>query len=191
MNWLDFVLAAIVLWSVVTAFRKGISRELIGFATVVAALIMGAWFYGSVGYYLLPYLKTRALANLAGFFVVFCGVIVVGSTIGQFAKRMMKTVGLGFFDRLMGAAFGFARGMLIAVAVVMAIMAFAPRAKPPRAIVDSSLAPYVMDAARVCAAIAPHELREGFQNSYGEIRSLWGDTLRKGIRALPEKNKGK
>ncbi|MFB3826940.1 MAG: CvpA family protein [Bryobacteraceae bacterium] len=191
MNWLDLLLAALVLWSVVTAFRKGISRELIGFATVIAAIIAGAWFYGSVGYYLLPYLKTRALANLAGFLAVFCGVILVGSGIGQFAKRMMKTVGLGFFDRVMGAVFGFARGLLISIALVMAIMAFAPGDKPPRSVVNSRLAPYVMDAARVCSAIAPHELRDGFQKSYGEIRNVWGNTLRKGIRALPSQNKEK
>lgn len=189
MNWLDVVLAVLVLWSVVTAFRKGISRELVGLASIVAALFLGAWFYGSVGYYLLPYVNSRPVANMAGFFVVFAGVWLVGGLVGQVMKRMMKTVGLGFFDRLLGAGFGFARGILLAIAVVMAIMAFAPGRRAPQAVVHSRLAPYVIDSARVCAAMAPYELKQGFRNSYDEIRSIWDQTLRTGMRVLPSKSK--
>jgi len=189
MNWLDIVLAILLLWSVVTAFLKGMSREVVGLITVIAALLLGAWFYGMVGFHLQPYVKSRPAANLLGFFIVFCAVWLVGGGIGYLMKRMMKKVGLGFFDRMMGAAFGLARGMLLAIALVMAMMAFTPGGHAPKAVLHSRLAPYVIDAARVSAAMAPYELKEGFRSSYREIKYTWNETLRSGVRALPGKSK--
>ena len=57
MNWLDVVLGLIVVASVVASFRKGLSREVIGLASVCVALLLGIWLYGFVGGYLVPYLK--------------------------------------------------------------------------------------------------------------------------------------
>jgi hypothetical protein len=53
------------------------------------------------------------------------------------------------------------RGVLIAVAIIMGVMAFSKDGAPPRAIEESRVAPYVSQAARVFAAMAPHELKEG------------------------------
>ncbi len=41
-------------------------------------------------------------------------------------RRTVKAVGLGLVDRLLGAAFGFIRGGLLGVAILMAISAFLP-----------------------------------------------------------------
>jgi membrane protein required for colicin V production len=43
MNWLDIVLLLILVVSVFTSFRKGLSRELIGLVSVVLGLLLGAW----------------------------------------------------------------------------------------------------------------------------------------------------
>jgi len=189
MNWLDIVLLILVGGSVVSAFLKGFSRELVGFVAVIAALVLSAWFYGTVSGYLLPYLSSRAVANFVGFIVVFCAVLALGGLVGRLLKSLMKVAGLSFLDRLLGAAFGFARGFLVAVALLVAIMSFAPDRKVPRAVVESRLAPYVMDAARACASMAPYELREGFRNSYEEVRTIWRGSLRKGSRLLPRNDK--
>jgi membrane protein required for colicin V production len=189
MNWLDIVLLIVLLVSVVAAFRKGLSREVVGMVTLVAALVLGTWFYGFAGGYLAPYLSSRGLANFVGFLIVFFGVLMAGALVGYVINRFMKAVGLSFFDRALGGVFGFVRGMLISIAVVMAIMAFVPGRRPPQAVVESRLAPYMVDAARVCAAMAPYELRQGFRQSYEEVKSAWNNALRKGIQALPSKEK--
>ena len=71
MNWLDIVLAVILLASVLSSFRKGLSREVISLVSVCLALLLGIWLYGSAAVYLLPYLRLRQTANFAGFAVVF------------------------------------------------------------------------------------------------------------------------
>ena len=50
-------------------------------------------------------------------------------------------------------------------------MAFSPK-PPPRSVVQSRLAPYVIDAAHVCAYLAPREVREGVRQSY-ESQEAW------------------
>ncbi len=76
MNWLDVVLLLILAGSMFTSFRKGLSREIIGLVSVVLALLLGIWFYGTAGAFLLPYLSSRAAANFGGFLLVFCGVML-------------------------------------------------------------------------------------------------------------------
>ena len=114
MNWLDAVLAIIVVASVAASFRKGLSREIIGLASVVLGLVLGSWFYGNVAAYLIRYLSSRGLANFAGFLIVFCGVVVAGGIASAIVGKFLKVTGLSFFDHLLGAAFGVVRGALVA-----------------------------------------------------------------------------
>ena len=185
MNWLDIVLAIILLASVVAGFRRGLSWQIIGLVSVVLALLLGIWFYGNIGYYLLPYASSRSLANAGGFAVVFCGVLLLGVLVSFVVGRFLKVTGLSVVDHLLGAGFGVLRGLVFAIAIIMGVMAFSRGDKPPETIVNSRLAPYVVDAARMFAAMAPHELKEGFRRTYAQVKAAWSDALEKGIRKLP------
>ena len=185
MNWLDIVLAIILLASVVAGFRRGLSRQIIGLVSVVLALLLGIWFYGNIGYYLLPYASSPSLANAGGFAVVFCGVLLLGVLVSFVVGRFLKVTGLSVVDHLLGAGFGVLRGLVFAIAIIMGVMAFSRGDKPPETIVNSRLAPYVVDAARMFAAMAPHELKEGFRKTYAQVKAAWSDALEKGIRKLP------
>jgi membrane protein required for colicin V production len=185
MNWLDIVLALILFASVVAGFRRGLSRQIIGFVSGLLALLLGIWFYGTVGFYLLPYASSRTLANAGGFVIVFCSVLVLGAVVSHIVGRFLKVTGLSAVDHLLGAGFGVLRGLLFAIALMMLVMAFSQRDKPPEAIVHSRMAPYVVGAARVFVAMAPRELKEGFRKSYDQVKSAWSDALVNGIRKLP------
>ncbi|HTT64769.1 MAG TPA: CvpA family protein [Bryobacteraceae bacterium] len=190
MNWLDVVLLLVLAGSVVTSFSTGLAREVVGLVSLVAALVLAIWFYGTAGSFLQPYVSSPGVANFCGFLMVFCGVLVLGALVGRVLGRMMKVAGLSFVDRLLGAGFGIVRGLLISIALVLALLAFTPGKSPPNAVVHSKVAPYVIDAARVCAAVAPHELKDGFRKSYEQVKTVWGNALRKGIRAVPDAGKG-
>jgi uncharacterized membrane protein required for colicin V production len=190
MNWLDIVLLIILAASVLTSFRKGFSRELIGLISVVLALLLGSWFYGPVGVLLAPYLSSRAAANFTGFLLVFMGVILVGALVSWIVGKFLRVTGLSIFDHILGAGFGAVRGTLISVALIMGIMAFSPGSQPPASVVDSRMAPYVVQGARVFAAIAPRELKDGFRKTYDQVRAAWESALERGLHAEPRKEKG-
>ena len=189
MNWLDVVLLLIVGASVVTSFRKGLSREIIGLISVALAILLGVWFYGTAGALFEPYLSSPAAAHFAGFVVVFGSVLLLGAIVGAIVGKFLKVTGLSIFDHVLGAVFGLARGVLIGIAFIMGIMAFSSSANPPASVVDSRTAPYVVDAARLIASIAPHELREGFRKSYTQVKSAWEKTLDNGNHRLPNAEK--
>jgi membrane protein required for colicin V production len=185
MNWLDFVLVLILAASAVAGFRRGLSRQIIGLVSGVLALVLGIWLYGTAGFYLLPYASSRTMANAGGFAVVFCTVLLLGAMVSFVVGRFLNVTGLSIVDHLLGAGFGLLRGLVFAVAIIMGVMAFSRGDIPPAAIVNSRMAPYVVDAARVVAAMAPHELREGFRRTYAQVKAAWSDALDKGIRKLP------
>lgn len=179
MNWLDVLLLLILAGSVFTSFRKGFSREVIGLVSVVLALVLGIWFYGTAGAYLIPYLSSRSAANFGGFLLVFCGVLLIGSLVSFVVGKFLKVTGLSIFDHALGAAFGAIRGIVISIALIMAIIAFSPSGQPPGSVVHSRMAPYVTGAASVFAAIAPHELKQGFHETYTHVKDTWHAALSK------------
>jgi len=191
MNWLDFVLAILLIASGVAGLRRGFTRQIIGLVSGVLALLLGIWFYGTVGFYLMPYTSTRTLANAGGFAVVFCGVLLLGAVVSFVAGRFLKVTGLSIVDHLLGAGFGLLRGLVFAIALVMGVMAFSRGDNPPQAIVNSRIAPYVVDAARIVAGMAPHDLKEGFRRTYAQVKTAWSDTLQKGIRSRQSEEKKK
>ncbi len=190
MNWLDVLLSIILAASVAASFRKGLAREIIGLASVVLALLLGCWFYGSMAAYLTRYLSSRGLANFAGFLIVFCGVVIAGGVVSVIVGKFLKVTGLSFFDHLLGAAFGIVRGCLVAAAVIMAVLAFAPGDAPPHAIVNSRLAPYAASTARIFVAMAPRELKDGFQKTYAEASEAWKHALEERTHKAPGTDKG-
>jgi membrane protein required for colicin V production len=177
-NWLDYLLLAILLFSVVMSARKGFSREIIGLAAALLALVLGMWFYGLAGSFLIPYVSSDRVANLIGFLLVVFGVMLVGSMLGWIVSRFLRTVGLSFFDRLLGAGFGLARGLLIAIAMLTAYMAFGPEVDSKTvsaSVLNSRIAPYVLDASDLFVAVAPMELKSSFLKQYAQMKLLLED----------------
>jgi membrane protein required for colicin V production len=189
MNWLDLLLIVIIALSVATSFARGFARELIGLLAAIAALFCGVWFYRIAGNSLRPYVGSTEIANLFGFLLIVAVVVATGWVISVLVGMMMRAVGLSWLDRLLGAAFGLARGVILCVAVITALVAFAPgkdAKTPPDSVVDSRIAPYVIDAARAATMAAPKELRDEFMRRYEQVKRIWADALKRGLRRVPE-----
>ena len=178
MNWLDILLRILIGTSVVSSILRGFLRECISLLAVLVGLVCGLWLYGSAGAFLLPFVSSKGIANFCGFFLVFGGIVLLGALTGTLLSKMLKWAGLSWLDRILGAAFGFLRGLVMATAVVLAILAF-PALPPARAVVESRMAPYLIEAAHIFAAMAPRELKEGFRESYEQVQKIWADALKK------------
>ncbi len=182
MNWLDVVLLVLLVWSIASSLRKGLVREVVGLASVILALAASVWFYGTAGGMLSSYLSSKAVANLLGFFLIFCAVMLAGAVVNFALGKALKLSGLSIVDHILGAAFGALRGILISIALITGIMAFSQGDEPPASIVRSRVAPYVIGAARAVSALAPHELTEGFRRTYDQVSGAW---KKKTVRAIP------
>ena len=95
-------------------------------------------------------------------------------------------MGLSWFDRLLGAAFGLVRGLLIAVALVTVLLAFAPNPPPP-SITDSKRLPYVVEASNMLSFATPHEIKDAFRETRDKVKRIWEEQLnRKPVRLRRE-----
>jgi membrane protein required for colicin V production len=186
MNWLDVILLLIIGASVIGSFRKGLSRQVIHLAAVLAGIVLGAWFYGRVAELLEPHVSSPTAAKLGGFLIVFFAVVFVGAMISWTVGKFLRVTGLSIVDHMLGAVFGLLRGVLVAVALIMGVMAFSKDGKPPAAIEESRVSPYVSQAARVFAAMAPRELKDGFHKSYDQAKVVWNRTLKNGSHTAPQ-----
>jgi membrane protein required for colicin V production len=176
LNWLDYAIVAIFLFSVVQSFRRGFSREVIGLAATFFAFLLAMWFYGLAGSVVSPYVGSERTSNMIGFFMVVIGVLLLGSVAGWMVNRFVRSVGLSFFDRMLGAAFGLVRGVLIAMALLTAWMAFGSHVTAgagSKAVVHSRIAPYVVNASRLFVAVAPMDLKRNFRTYYSQIKTVW------------------
>jgi len=183
-NWLDLVLGLILAFSILGGFAKGIARTGIGFAAVIVGILCGMWFYGSVGAMMLGFVGSRPVANLIGFVAIFVFVLIVGGLIGGLIEKVLKFAHLSWLNRLLGAAFGVVRGMLICAVVVFVLMAFSAK-PPPQSVAHSRLAPYAMTGARALAYAAPHDVRQGFHHSYEKVKQIWAEMFEKKPRKAP------
>jgi len=168
-NWLDYLLIAILAFSVLQSFRRGFSREIVSLIAAILAVVLGMWYYPRGAALVKGWISSERAADFIGFILVMCAVLVAGAIVGAIVRRFVKAVGLSFFDRLLGAGFGLVRGVLVAVALLTAYIAFGPRADPktaPAAVVHSQIAPYLMKASDIFAEAAPAQLKRSFREVY-------------------------
>lgn len=178
MNLLDILLVIIVAASVAAGWYVGFARAAIGFIAVLGGILFGFWFYGIPAAWLRTFLKSETGSNILGFVLVFLAFQLAGGVTGKILSKLFKWTGLSFLDRICGAAFGLVRGALGAVAFVAVLMAFTPRPMP-NWMVGSVVLPYAIDAADVCAAVAPRQLKDAYRSSMAEIRKLWDDQVKR------------
>lgn len=179
MNWIDLVLALLMIVSIAAGLRAGFIRTAIGLVSAILGLVFGLHYYLAIAVSLRPYISQAPAANIAGFLIVFCGITLLGAVIAGILTHFIRALHLAWLDHALGGAVGVARGLLFGTIVIWALMAFLPA--PPRlALSQSRLAPYVMDAARRVADRSPDEVQRTFRRSYRELK-----------RVLPEPIKGR
>jgi membrane protein required for colicin V production len=176
MNWVDLLLAIIVGFSVITGFTVGFARVGIGTLATFVGIFAGFWCYGIAADYFIDYVSSRAIANLLGFIVIFLAIVFAGAILGRLLAKLFKWIGLSWADRLLGGAFGVVRGMLIAVALVTVLLAFAPNPPPP-SIVQSKALPYVVEASNLLSYATPHEIKDAFHQTQDKVKRLWSGQL--------------
>jgi membrane protein required for colicin V production len=166
-NWLDGILAVIIVASVVTAIMKGFIQELISLASVLVGLGVAAIGYARAAVWFEDVAKSHEIALGLGFLVLFVGTLLVGTLIGWIARKLIKTAGIQWFDRFLGGVFGLGRGILIDAVLLFAMVAFAIK---PDAVRLSLLAPYVTTGTRVIALAMPGKLKAQFQSGFEKFR---------------------
>lgn len=118
MTLFDYVVLGIVGVSVFLGLWRGVVGEVIALAAWVLAFFFAVQFGGDIGAAVFASMEDDGMRALAGFAAAFVAVLVVMALVRMAASGLVKALGLGLSDRLLGMVFGFARGMMIAMVLV-------------------------------------------------------------------------
>jgi len=173
MNGLDWLIVGILVLSTVAAAAQGFAFELFLLVGTVFGYVLAAWEYPVAAKYLEPYVKNDLVAAGAGFLLIFLAVVVLAGTAGRIARWATHSVGLRWFDRLLGGTFGVLRGGLVVMVLVMAMASFLPSSD---ALAKSSWAKYFLVAGRAAVYAGPGELKQKFRDGLKALDRVRGNT---------------
>lgn len=167
MNFFDWFLIAVLAYSTILAFMRGILLELFALGGLIAGILLACWNYGHVALLLGRLITTPTTAQTVAFLLILIGVMILAALLGKALHRTADAIGLGFFDRLLGAVFGFLRGCLLGVAILMAAAAFLPQSAW---ISNSRLSPYFLEGAHAVSFVVPHDLRQQVLDGAAQLK---------------------
>lgn len=122
MNYIDIILFILLALSAIVGFRKGLVVELAS----LAALILGIWgaikFSGITSGFLVEQFNVNwDHLPIISFAITFVVIVILVHMIGAVVDKLVKTVMLGFVNRLAGLVFGIARGALFLSIVLLIV----------------------------------------------------------------------
>lgn len=122
-NGFDVVVLLVVFISLAMAASRGLFRELISIASLLGGLVVSLFVWGRFRFAAQDFVKPEWLADAAlgaGTFILTYMLIVF---LLSGVTKSLRGKEVGFFDRLTGAGFGAARGLVIAALFVMLMTA--------------------------------------------------------------------
>jgi Uncharacterized membrane protein, required for colicin V production len=176
LNYFDWLLIAILTCSTIMAFLRGLLIELFGLGGLIAGILLASWNYPALAAVLEHVITETAIANIVAFLLIAVGVMILSALVGKALHHTADAIGLGFFDRLLGAVFGYLRGCLLCVAILMAVTAFLP---PSTAVAKSSLTPYFLAGAHAVSFVVPHDLRQLLLNGAEQLKHTAPDWIKR------------
>ena len=117
---LDWIFLVVLVLSFLIGAWRGLVYEVLSLATWVAAFFVAQWFAPVAAQWLPMSGATETIQYAAGFVVVFILAMFAGSVLTWLVSRLFRVAGLRPADRVLGAAFGTLRGVvLMLVAAVL------------------------------------------------------------------------
>src|SRR5271167_1609566 len=103
MNLFDCLLIAILAWSTITAFMRGIILELFSLGGLIAGILIASWNYEHLATLLAPLIQhlttSSSACDVIAFLAIVIGVMLLSGIAGKLIRRTARSIGLGFFDR--------------------------------------------------------------------------------------------
>ncbi len=119
MTAFDYAVLAVLAFSVVLGLWRGVVSEILALVAWLVAFFVARAQATEVANWLAAQIAEPALRLAAAYVLVVIAVLLVFAVLRLVLKFLIKAVGLGVLDRLLGGAFGALRGGLVVVVAVL------------------------------------------------------------------------
>ena len=115
----DYFVLAVMAVSLLVGVTRGVVSEILALIAWVAAFIAARMWAVSTGELILAELPDPLWRQLAGFVRVFVAVLILFALLRWVTGLLLKAAGLRPLDRVLGAIFGVARGVLALLVLIL------------------------------------------------------------------------
>jgi membrane protein required for colicin V production len=130
MTVFDYIVLGIVFISALLSITRGLVREVVSLLAWVIAFFVASRYSVEIEPLLSDLIQDESIRMLVAFAVTFFIVLLLAMLGAMLMSTLVKSVGLGLVDRMLGAIFGFARGLVIVLFLVLAA-GFTPLPQQP------------------------------------------------------------
>ncbi len=141
MNQVDTAILIIIIISSAFGLWRGFIKEVLSLLSWIAALVVARLYSEPFAGMLVNLIDSSSIRYVTAFCLIFVVVILTGTLINHFLSKVLEITGLKFFDKLMGAVFGFARGTVIILVILFILNVFVSETEMWQ---QSALIPYGM-----------------------------------------------
>ena len=125
MNYLDIIIAIILLLFGVKGFRKGLIIEVVTLLAFAVGIYGAMHFSDFTAEHLKEFMEINPkYLNTTAFVLTLILLFILVNIIGRMVTKLIQAMNLGFFNKLGGAVFGMAKGVLLCSIMVMVLNNF-------------------------------------------------------------------
>jgi membrane protein required for colicin V production len=130
LGWVDIGLAAFLLLSVLVGLMRGVVFELLSLVGWFVAYFVALWLTPMAVEFIHIGAPGSTLNHVVAFAVVFLVALVVWSIGARLVRALIRATPLSPLDRLLGAGFGFVRGLVVLL-IVATVVGISPWGRSP------------------------------------------------------------
>jgi membrane protein required for colicin V production len=131
-NWVDFVVFAVLFISGFLAFLRGMVREVLGILAWIGAAAVAVWAFPTVQPWFRELIQNADIADPVAFGLVFLVTLILLSVVANLFGGLVRNSMLSGLDRTLGVLFGIARGAaLVVIAYILGGMVMPTDHWPP------------------------------------------------------------
>jgi membrane protein required for colicin V production len=117
MNWLDIVIAVILVISIVGGLMAGVIKILFTVAGLIIGVVLAGHYSGALADKL-TFISSAKTANIVAFILIMVIVMIIAAVLAFVIKKLASAILLGWINRLGGAILGLFLGMILTGAVL-------------------------------------------------------------------------
>ncbi len=159
MSTVDFIVAVVMILSIVLSVLRGFTREVLTLVALGGAV--------AAAYFGLPVIEPAfrhlfedaGTARIAGGIIVFFVVLIALSLLGHQIGKLLTKAGLGPVDRMLGPVFGIARAVLLLCILYVGLQWFLGEGNMPDAIKHARSTPLIAKTSNRLVEMLPEHVQ--------------------------------
>ena len=152
MAWVDIVIIIIVIGLIIHGIATGLIRSVFDIAGIIFGYIFAV-----------SYSATTRIPQILAFLIIFVVVLVSFSIVGRIISKIIHITPLGFIDRILGAALGLMKGLVMCFVFLLVVMLIR---KDARVFTESQIAKKVVNSGLKASKFLPKPWYEWIEETF-------------------------